>query len=492
MKSTNASRQEFLAAREATGPEPITLWQVLRGYRSDPLERWTRIREQHGPVAHYRFGRSNTFFISDAEGVKRVLQDNPANYTKEHPSYGMLRKLFGNGLFTSEGSFWLRQRRLAQPAFHRQRIAAMGTLMTAAAEETASRWESVADQGELISMLREMASLTLRVVGDTLFGTALSSRTAAVSGAWEVLNAQLAERYSRMRLLPPILPTRYDRDFRQARRTLLQVVDEIIALKRKQPDESDDLLSIFMHARDEDTGESMTDGQLRDEVITMLFAGHETTAITLTWGWVLLSRHADVAARLHDELDRILAGRTPTMADVPQLRYARFVVDEVLRLYPPAYILNRHVREDDVVCGFRVHRGGSIVMSPLILHRHPDYWEHPNDFVPERWADTEAEARRPKFAYLPFGGGPRLCIGNTFALTEAVLLLATLAQRFEPTLDRAYEPRPEYLVVARPSEGAPMRIARRSIAAKLERQDAPVDLPIDKRPGVIRARAYCN
>jgi cytochrome P450 len=464
MKSSNASREEFLAAREATGPAPVSLWQILRGYRSDPLERWTGIRREHGPVAHYRFGLSDTFFLSSAEGVKRILQDNPANYTKEHPSYGMLRRLFGNGLFTSEGSFWLRQRRLAQPAFHRERIAEMAGRMTAAAEETAARWETLAVSGEPVSMLREMAGLTLRVVGDTLFGASLSARTSAVTGAWEVLNAQLAERYNRRRMLPPILPTRYDRDFRQARRSLLRIVEEIIAVKRRHADESGDLLSIFMHARDEDTGERMTDGQLRDEVITMLFAGHETTAIALTWAWLLLARHPEAAATLHDELGEVLGGRAPTMVDVPRLRFTRCIVDEVLRLHPPAYILNRHVRNDDVVCGCRVHRGGSVVISPVVLHRHPDYWDRPDEFEPRRWLDGEAEARRPKFAYLPFGGGPRLCIGHTFALTEAVLILATLAQRFETRIEEGYVPSTEFLVVARPAEGAPMRVRRRRAA----------------------------
>jgi len=468
MKSSNATQAAFLAAREATGPEPISLWTVMRGYRPDPLERWTRIRQEHGPVARYRFAGRDSYFVSGAEGIGRILQENAANYTKEHPSYGMLRRLFGNGLFTSEGSFWLRQRRLAQPAFHRQRIAAMGSVMTKAAAETAERWEQLESKGEPILMLPEMARLTLRVVGDTMFGASLAARASAVGAAWEVLNAQLAERFTRMRLLPPVLPTRYDRDFRNARGTMLAVVDEIIALKRAQQTESNDLLSILMNARDQDTGERMTDGQLRDEVITMLFAGHETTAIALTWTWTLLSRHTDKAERLQAELAAVLGGRTPTMDDVPRLTYVRHVVDEVLRLHPPAYIVNRHTAEDDIVSGFRIHRGGSIAISPLITHRDPDYWDRPEEFLPERWQDPAAEARRPRFAYLPFGGGPRLCIGNTFALTEAVLLLAVLAQRFEPRLVEGYEPRPEYLVVARPSRGAPMRLVRRRTAASSE------------------------
>ncbi|WP_437872441.1 cytochrome P450 [Sorangium sp. So ce363] len=461
MESANASKAEFLAAKEATGPEPVSLLTVLRGHRVDPYERWTSIRREHGDVARYRYALSDSYFISSAEGVKRVLLDNASNYTKEHASFAMLRRLFGDGLFTSEGSFWRRQRRLAQPAFHRQRIAAMSKLMAAAAVEAAERWEAEA-AGARVSMVAEMAKITLKVVGDALFGAALSARAAVVAEAWDVLSTQLTERHSKMRLLPPILPTKYDRDFRRARRTMFGVVDEIIAQRRAQGRETDDLLSMFMHARDEDTGERMNDGQLRDEVVTMLLAGHETTAVALAWVWVLLDQHPSAAEKLHAELDRALAGRAPAAADVPDLPYTKGVIEEAMRLYPPAYIIPRHVREDDVVCGYRVHKGGSVVISPIVLHRHPVYWERPDDFLPERWADAEAEKRRPRFAYIPFGGGPRQCIGNGFALMEAVLVLATLAQRFRPRLAEGYAPKPEFHILSLPAGGAPMTLDRRA------------------------------
>lgn len=459
---TNATAAEFLAAREATGPAPIPLWRVLLGLRADPLERWTRISEQHGEVARYRFALSDTFLLSSAEAVRRVLQENPANYTKEHGSYKMLRRLFGNGLITSEGSFWLRQRRLAQPAFHRERIAAMGALMCAAAQETAAGWEAAAASGAAVSMSAEMSKLTLKIVGDALFGTALSARAAAVGEAWTILNHQLSERFSQMRLLPPILPTRYDREFRRARRTLIDIVDSIIAERRTRGGEHHDLLAMFMNARDEDTREQMTDRQLRDEVITMLLAGHETTAIALTWTFALLARDRGVRARLHAELAQVLGGRPPRPADYAALPYTRGVISEALRLRPPAYIINRRVRENDVICGYRVYKGGSIVLSPLVLHRHPDYWERPSDFLPERWMDQEAEKRRPRFAYLPFSAGPRQCIGNAFSMMEAVLILATLAQRFDAVLLAEELPQPQYLVLARPAGEVAMRLRRRS------------------------------
>ncbi|MBK7864857.1 MAG: cytochrome P450 [Archangiaceae bacterium] len=436
----------------------MSLWSVLRGKRVDPLERWTSIREQHGDVARYRYTGADTYFISSADGVKRVLQDNVGNYTKEHGSYQMLRRLFGNGLLTSEGSFWLRQRRLAQPAFHRQRLAAMAGPMTAAALEVATRWEAATGP---LSMMREMSALTLRVVGDALFGVALAEKAATVAAAWDVLNTQLAERFSTKRLIPPVLPTAYDRAFREARRTLFTVVDEIIRARRARP--GDDLLSMLMEARDEDTGEGMTDAQLRDEIITLLLAGHETTAVALTWVWARLDAHAEVAMALHDELDRVLAGRAPTADDLPRLPVTRAVIQETLRLHPPAYILSRRVKADDVVCGFQVHAGGTVVMSPLILHRHPAYWERPEAFVPERWLDAEAEKQRPKFAYLPFSLGPRQCIGNSFSLMESTLILAALAQRFTPAQVERGLPKTEYLVLARPAGPVSCTIASRPV-----------------------------
>ncbi|MFO0579069.1 MAG: cytochrome P450 [Polyangia bacterium] len=464
----SASAAEFRAAREATGPAPVSLWQLLRGYRADPYERWTRIREEHGEVARYRFALSDTFLISGADGARRVLQDNAANYSKDHGSYRMLRRLFGNGLLTSEGSFWLRQRRLAQPAFHRERITAMGARMCAMAQETAAAWqrrlESDPTSSAPISMMEEMSQLTLKVVGDALFGTGLAQHAGQVAAAWKVLNSQLATRFSRLRLLPPILPTRYDREFREARRTLFDIVDRIITERRARGGDHHDLLAMFMAAHDADTDEHMTDRQLRDEVVTMLLAGHETTAVTLTWAWARLDRDRRVLARLHDELTAVLGDRPPRPEDFGALMYTRAVVAEALRLHPAAYIINRRVRENDVICGRRVYKGGSIVISPMLLHRHPAYWEQPDEFVPERWLDAEAEKRRPRFAYIPFSSGPRQCIGSAFSLMEATLVLATLAQRFDASLLAARLPRTEYLVLARPEGTVPIRLRPRTPA----------------------------
>jgi cytochrome P450 len=467
VENRNASLAEFRAAREPSGPPPVSLWSVLRGRKVDPYARWSAIRERHGDVSRYRYALRDGFFVSSAEGAKRILQDNAQNYDKEHPSYRMLRRLFGNGLLTSEGDFWLRQRRLAQPSFQRERIASMSAGMTAAALEAADRWDRSAASGAPLSIAREMSRLTLRIVGDALFGSALSEKAAAVGASWEVLNAQLSERAAKLRLLPPILPTKYDAEFRRARKVLFEVVDEIVAAKRASSADAPDLLTALMHAGDH-TGERMTDAQLRDEVVTMLLAGHETTAITLTWAWARLALHPPVAEALHAELDCVLEGRAPTAEDIARLPYTRGLVNETLRLHSPAYIINRRVRADDVVAGHRVYRGGSIVLSPLVLHRHPAYWDRPDTFDPARWRGGDDERRRPKFAFIPFSAGPRQCIGNHFSMMESMLILATLAQRFTPRLVADHLPATEYLVLARPAGPVSARIEARSGTRGLE------------------------
>ncbi len=459
---TCATRTEFDAAEEPTGPAPVSIWQMLRGQRADPLLRWTAIAREHGAVARYRLGLGMRSLVSTAGGAQRVLQENAANYVKQHATYSLLRRLFGNGLFTSNGDFWLRQRRLAQPAFHRESIAAMGAQVAAAAADTARSWEAKALSGAPVSIFQEMTVVTLRVVGDALFGTGLAEEAAALGQAWDTLNRQLAERAARMWLLPPVLPTRYDRDFRRARKAVNEVVASVIEAKRRPGAASGDLLSMLIEARDADDGTQMTDAQLRDEVRTMLFAGHETTATALSWTWALLAQHPEAERELHAELDRVLLGSRPRAADFMELRFTKAVIEESMRLHPPAYLLIRRALADDVVCGKRVHQGAVVILSPLLLHRSPLYWERPDEFVPERWLDLEAEKKRPRFAWMPFGGGPRQCIGNSFAMMEAVLILATLAQRFAPRLADGYLLRPEYLVLARPAEGAPMVLEKRS------------------------------
>ncbi len=305
-----------------------------------------------------------------------------------------------------------------------------------------------------------MLALTLRIVGEALLGTDVRAQTDAVSASFNVLSEQIVERFRTLRLLPPILPTAYDRAFREANCSLRQVVSSLVAERRQHLEDRGDLLSMFMLAQDEETGARMDDAHVQDEVLTMLLAGHETTATALSWTWALLEQNPAAERAFHAELDTVLGGRAPTVEDVPRLVYTRRVLDESLRLYPPAYILSRSVVADDVICGYQVRGGTMLDVSPYATHRLPEFWPEPDRFEPDRFL-PEQVAARPRYAYFPFLGGPRQCIGNTFALMEGVLILATLGQRHRPRMVAGYTPRPEPLVTLRPSEELPVHITAR-------------------------------
>jgi cytochrome P450 len=448
--------------RTPPGPRGRPFTGVLRDVRRDTPGFLMNTFHTYGDVARYRLGPINSYLISHPDGVKHVLQEHVKNYTKDHISYGMVRWITGNGLLTSQGDFWLRQRRLAQPAFHRQRLAAMGDLMVTRTEQMLERWEERVAAGRSFDMGAEMMQLALDIVGDALFGTNVARQAAAVEHSFTILSAQVVDRFRSFNIIPPVLPTRADRAWRAAAAEMDEVVYAIIAERRRTNADTGDLLSMLMLAKDEDTGEQMSDKQLRDEVLTMLVAGHETTATALTWAWGLLDTHPEIAERLYGELDTVLGGRRPTMADVPQLAYTRMIIDETLRLYPPVYILSRQVAADDEIGGYRIPKGSAVDISPYIVHRHPAFWAEPERFNPERFSPEQAAARH-KYAYIPFSTGPRMCIGNTFALIEATLVLATVAQRFRPRMADGVLPQPMPLVTLRPRGGMPMIVERRSV-----------------------------
>ena len=442
------------------GPRGLPLLGVALDVQRDVLGWNLRTAMEYGPVVRYRFGPLRSYLVTRPDGLKHVLQDHVKNYTKDHFGYVIVRRIAGNGIFTSEGATWLRQRRLAQPAFHRARISAMGARMVKAADELSEHWAAARRSGERRLAMNDMMSLTLRIVGEALLGTDMREEIQAVANSFNTLNEQTVERFRSLRLLPPILPTAYDRTFREARRTLYEVVARIITQRRQRLEDQGDLLSMFMLARDEETGEQMNDEQLRDEVMTMLLAGHETTANMLSWAWVMLHQNPDAERKLHAELDEVLGGRLPTAEDVPKLVYTRRVLDETLRLYPPIYSLSRKVVKDDVVCGYQVRGGSSLYLSPYATHRLPELWPEPERFEPDRFT-PEQVAARPRYAYLPFLGGPRQCIGNNFALMEGTLILATLAQRHRPRLVEGYTPTPETLLTLRPKGELPVTLSAR-------------------------------
>ena len=416
-----------------------------------PLVNLPRIAREYGDISFWQFLYVSSYFFAHPKEVESVLVTHHRSFikgigTRANP------EIFGKGLLTSEGDFWLRQRRLSQPAFHRTRIAAYADIMAREAERTMNGWRD----GEEIDIHREMMQTTLAIATRTLFGVDLGSRMPVVASALDAFIRQNAgvSVWQLILKLPTLKRWRYLRGVR----ALDEIVYGIIR-ERRASGMGDDLLSDLIRAQDTD-GSFMTDQQLRDEVMTMLLAGHETTALALSWAWYLLGGHPDAQARLRDEVDRVLSGRLPTAAEVSRLPYTNNVIRETIRLYPPAWVITRMAAEPVEIGGYLVPAGSNVIVSPWVTHRDPRFFTQPGTFDPDRWS-AEREQSAPKFAYFPFGGGPRVCIGNNFALMEAATLLAAVAQRFQISLVTGEAIQPFASITLRPKNGVRVRLRQR-------------------------------
>ena len=440
------------------GPTPLELFRSLAGLREDPLRFLDQAVERYGELVHYRLGPLNAFLLSRAEDIQRVLLDNQRNYTRDTFQYNALAEVTGRGLLTNDGEDWLRQRRRIQPAFHRQRIAGFGELMADAAARTADTWQRAAENGEMVDVDREMMKLTLEILGKALMGVDLSREAPALTGAVLTALDHTVGKLKSPSPLPGWLPTPSNRRFRAAMRRLDGAVEEIIQAHRQATRSTEgaggDLLDALLGMGGGET--PLTDRQVRDELITILIAGHETVASALTWTFYLLAQNPGAAERLDEELGRVLDGRRPGAEDLPALDYTRRVFDEALRLYPPAWLVTRKSVGEDVLGGVRVPPGSLVIVSIWSTQRSAACWPDPLRFDPDRFLPAAAGSR-PRFAYLPFGGGPRLCIGNTFALTEGPLVLATIWQRCRLELVPGQAVIVDPLVTLRPRGGLPLR-----------------------------------
>jgi cytochrome P450 len=440
----------------------------LREMARDQLGFYQRITRRYGDFVPVRFGLRRAVFINHPDLIEEVLVTQSAKFIKSM-ALRRSRRLLGNGLLTSEGDFWRRQRRLAQPAFHRQRIASYAETMVDATERLLTTWRA---DGTL-DVHAEMMRLTLDIVSKTLFGADTGSMADEIGDAVTIGQEAFTRRITSWRFfLPDTFPLPDNLPFIRAANRLDQIIYRIIAERRAQTAgtaDRADLLSMLLAAQDEN-GAHMTDKQLRDECMTLFLAGHETTALALSWAWYLLAQNPDAEAALHAELDTALGGRLPTMQDLPQLRVAEAVINESMRLYPPAYVMGREATED-VQLGapgsYRVPKGMLVLMSQYVMHRDARYFDAPDEFRPQRWLDDGSGSptlakRLPRYAFFPFGGGPRLCIGNQFAMMEAVLLLATIAQRYRLRLAPGATVTPWTGITLRPKDGVRMTLDART------------------------------
>ena len=422
---------------------------VLPHFRKDPAGYLLSVAREYGDLAYMRLGPQHAFVVSHPDAIRDILVTNQSNFTKSR----MLERakvLLGDGLLTSEGDQHRRQRRLVQPAFHRDRLAGYGAVMVERTAMVREQWKA----GQPFDVLQEMMRLTLAIVAKTLFSTEVDSEADDIGTAltqvfdlFEVILMPFSEILEK-------LPLPAVRRFKRARKRLDETIYRLIAERRADGSDKGDLLSMLLLARDEDGQSGMTDEQVRDEALTLFLAGHETTADALTWTWYLLSQNPQAEAAFHAELDRVLDGRLPFFEDLPQLRYTECVFAETLRLYPPAWGIGRRALEDYPVGDFVVPARSVVLMSPYAVHRDPRWFADPLEFRPERWL-TE-DAARPKFGYFPFGGGARVCIGERFAWMEGVLILAALGQRWRLRLEPGHPVETHARITLRPKHGMRM------------------------------------
>ena len=441
------------------GPKRKPVIGYLREFRHDPPAFLTKLAREHGDVVHFKLGPQDMYLLNHPDYIRDVLVTNNRNFVKSR-GMQMAKKFLGESLLTSEGEFHRRQRRLAQPAFHRQRINSYADAMIDHAFRTRERWQDE----ETLDMWQEMMRLTLSIVGKTLFDADVEAEATEIRKALTDV-MQLFERITNpFSVLLDKLPLPANLRWVKAKARLDETIYRIINERRASGRDQGDLLSMLLLAQDEEgDGSSMTNQQLRDEAMTLFVAGHETTANALTWTWYLLSQNPEVESKLHSEIDEVLCGRKPEAHDFMNLRYTEMVFAESMRLYPPAWTMGRRVLSDYRVDKYVIPSGSIILMSPWVMHHDPRFYPDPYKFDPERWRPDARDAR-PKFSYFPFGGGPRVCIGEQFAWMEGVLLIATIAQKWKMRLAPGHLVEPKAMVTLRPKYGMRMVIEARELA----------------------------
>jgi cytochrome P450 len=438
------------------GPSGPWLSGNLDQYRRDPLGFLTDCARRYGDFVPLRFGPVRAVLLSHPDLIEEVLVTKNRHFVK-HGALRFARLLLGDGLLTSEGEAWRRRRRLVQPAFHRERIARHAEAMVAAAERMMDGW----GDGQSRDTHADMTHLAFEVAATCLFGADLAADAVPVTAAVDLLERYFRWRLSRLLAVPLFVPTPYHLRIWRAGLRLFLTVRRMTAGRRAATTARDDLLAMLLNARDDDGGAAMTGRQVREEAMTLLLAGHETTANTLAWGWYLLARNPGAEARLHEEVDRVLGGRPPAFDDLPRLEYAGAIVAEALRVYPPAYTIGRQAASPCEIGGYPVPRGTTVLMSQWVVHRDPRFYDAPEEFRPERWAGGLAGSL-PRYAYFPFGGGPRVCVGSSFALQEATLVLAAVARRFRLALRPGRDIRPLPTMTLRPADGLELVVSRRT------------------------------
>ena len=436
------------------GPKQGFPGSAFLRFRKDPLAFFERMAREFGDISYVKLGRKNIFLLNHPDLVRDVLVTHHENFTKGG-AFARTRRLLGNGLFFSEGNFHTRQRRMIKPAFDHRRILGFANSMVQQTDCMQSRWQN----GAILNVSSEMLRLTLEIVAETLFGANLQSKASDIVTVLTETMKSLSTRLPFASVLEK-LPFPSVRKVEACRAKLDEIVYGLVNERRLSADKHTDLLSLLLLAqREADNDAQMTDEQVRDEVVTILLAGQLTTANSLSWTWYLLSQHLEIETRLHEELDHVLNGRLPTHADIQALPYTEKIIRESLRLYSPGWMMGRRALNDYQVGSYIAPAGSILVVSPYLMHRHARYFPEPLRFDPDRWT-LEFKAALPKYAYFPFGGGPRGCIGEGFAWMEMILVVATVAQQWKLRLMPDHPVLPQPLVTLQPKHGLSMTTLR--------------------------------
>lgn len=451
------------APARAPGPTSLLGLGNARAMATNALVFLPEIQRRYGDVVAFRLFGHQAFLVSNPEGVKQVLQEKHSIYTKENFDYRLLKRVLGEGLVTSEGELWRKQRRLIQPAFHKEKIRGFATIMSREAAASVVRIQQVLREGGRVDVVEEAKRTTLAIVVDALFGVSAGKRAQEIGEAFSRLNELASLQFGNPLSILPFPVTSVGLQLRRAKKRMDVIVDELIEERRVRSEGGDDLLGMLLEARgDADASRAgaevgMSARQLRDEVTTLMVAGHETTTMLLAWAMSLLGADPQQSRRLQDEARTVLGGRVAEWDDLEDLEVTRRVLEESLRLYPPAWAFSRTPKCDDELGGFRIPRGSTVFLSPWVTHRRADLWPDPERFDPDRF-DPELAAVRHRFAHFPFAGGPRLCIGYAFASMEARIILASWAANFRWSGSAETAPTPEALITLRPTPGVFLRM----------------------------------
>ena len=455
--STGSTTTEHVSANGVpSAPARLPIAGHILQWRADPIKLLTDAMRQ-GDIVRLALP-GPTYLLSHPAYVKHVLQDHHQNYCKGWV-FDRIKPYWGESLLTADGDTWRQQRRRVQPSFKRDHTAGFAPIVTARTAEMLARWDTIASTGQPLALYNEMTELALVIIGDVLFGVDLWSDAAEMARAAQSALAVLKKRVAALAPLPLWVPTSDNRTFNGAMRMLNQRISEIVARKQASPDGGRSFLTMLMTARDE-KGAAMTDRQLHEEILGMLQQGHDTVGESLAWTWYLLSLHPEVERKLHREISEVVGDRIPLITDLPRLQYATMILHESLRVYPPVWVIPRDAIHDDRIGGYHIPAGSTILLSPYLTHRHPECWENPEAFDPERFAPAASHAR-PRHAYFPFGHGPRLCMGVDMAMMEMLLVLVMVVQRYRIHLVPGHREEPECILDM---------IPRHRVRATLQRQ----------------------